>query len=139
MYPYPETWINPETAREIGVEDGDWLWLESKRGKTQGRCRVTKSVAPKVIYQERYWFPELMDTDNPNRAWQAMNINVLTQNSDDCPFNDVYGTYVLRGIQINITKAGGPPDGIWTEPEQFKPWLPEVSENTGGGAAVYGA
>lgn len=68
-----------------------------------------------------------------------MNINLLTQNSDDCPFNDVHGTYVLRGVQINITKADGAPEGIWTEPEQFNAWLPQESENTGGGNAVYGA
>ena len=139
MYPYPQTWINPETAREIGIEDGDWLWLESKRGRTQGRARVTKSVAPKVIYQERFWNPELLDSDDPNRAWQVMNINLLTQNDDECPYNDVYGTYTLRGICINVTKADGAPEGIWTEPEDFTPWLPEPSENTGGGNAVYGA
>ena len=139
LFPYPETWINPETAREIGVEDGDWLWLESRRGKTQGRCRVTKSVAPKVIYQERFWNPELLDSDDPNRAWKAFNINLLTQNNDECPFNDVYGTYTLRGITINVSKAGGPPEGVWLEPEDFTPWLPEYSENTGGGNAVYGA
>ena len=65
LYPYPETWINPETAREIGIENGDWLWLESRRGKTQGRARVTKSVAPKVIYQERFWNPELLVLGRP--------------------------------------------------------------------------
>ena len=139
LCPVPETWINPETAAEIGIEDGDWLWLESKRGRTQGLARVTKSVAPKVIYQERYWFPELLDSDDPNRAWQAMNINLLTQNNDECPFNDVYGTYVLRGVQINITKADSAPEGVWTDPTDFTPWLPEPSENTGGGNAVYGA
>lgn len=139
LYPYPETWINPETAAEIGVVDGDWLWLESKRGKTQGRCRVTKSVAPKVVYQERFWNPELLDSSDPNRAWQVMNINILTQNNDECPFNDVYGTYTLRGICINITKATTAPEGIWTDPEDFAPWLPEPSENTGGGNAVYQA
>lgn len=137
MYPYPETFIHPETAAEIGVENGDWLWLESRRGRTQGRCRITKTVAAKVIYQERYWNPELLDSDDPNRAWQVMNVNILTQNNDECPFNDVYGTYTLRSICINITKAEGAPAGIWTEPEDFTPWLPETSENTGGGSAVY--
>lgn len=139
MYPYPETWINPETAHEIGIENGDWLWLESRRGKTQGRARITKSVAPKIIYQERFWNPELLDSADPNRAWQVMNINMLTQNNDECPFNDVYGTYTLRGITIKITKADGAPEGVWIEPEDFTPWLPELSENTGGGNAVYGA
>ena len=135
----PETWINPVTAAEIGVEDGDWLWLESKRGRTQGICRVTKSVGPKVIYQERYWNPELLNSDDPNRAWQVMNINLLTQNNDECPFNDVYGTYTLRGVQINVTKADGAPEGVWLEAQDFAPWLPEPTENTGGGNAVYGA
>ena len=135
----PETWINPVTAAEIGVEDGDWLWLESKRGHTQGICRVTKSVGPKVIYQERFWNPELLNSDDPNRAWQVMNINLLTQNNDECPFNDVYGTYTLRGVQINVTKADGAPEGVWLEAQDFAPWLPEPTENTGGGNAVYGA
>ena len=47
-----------------------------------------------------------------------MNINVLTQNNDECPFNDVYGTYTLRGIQINVTKADGA-RGVWIEPTDF--------------------
>ena len=29
IYPVPLTWINPITAREIGVEDGDWVKLTS--------------------------------------------------------------------------------------------------------------
>lgn len=139
LYPCPETWINPETAMEIGIEDGDWLWLESRRGKTQGRARVTKSVQPKVIYQERFWNPELLDSEDPSQAWKAFNINLLTQNNDECPFNDVYGTYTLRGITIKISKADGPPEGVWLDPTDFAPWLPEYSDNTGGGNAVYEA
>jgi anaerobic selenocysteine-containing dehydrogenase len=80
LFPYPETWINPLTAAEIGVQDGDWLWLESRRGKIQGRARVTKSVQPKVIYQERFWNPELLDSEDPSQAWKVFNINILTQN-----------------------------------------------------------
>ena len=51
----------------------------------------------------------------------------------------MYGTYTLRGIQINVTKADSAPEGIWMDPKDFTPWLPEPSENTGGGNAVYGA
>jgi anaerobic selenocysteine-containing dehydrogenase len=137
IYPYPETWVNPETAREIGVEDGDWLWLESRRGRTQGRARVTLSVAPKVIFQERFWNPEYLDSDDPSQAWKALNINMLTK--CDPPFNPEYGTYTLRGFQIKISKADGPPAGAWIKAKDFTPWLPEASENTGGGGAVYGA
>lgn len=136
MYPVPETWINPQTAADIGVETGDWVKLESRRGETHGHVLVTEGVAPGVIYQERFWNPELLDSDEPKRAWQAMNINVLTRN--DGPFNPEYGTYTLRGFQIKVTKSTKP-DGIWTEPEDFAPWMPEPSNDTGGGYAVYDA
>ena len=45
-----------------------------------------------------------------------MNINLLTQNNDECPFNDVYGTYTLRGITIKITKADGAPEACGPSP-----------------------
>lgn len=136
LMPVAETWINPETAAEVGVETGDWVRLSSRRGETHGKVLVTQSVAPRVIYQERFWNPELLDSKDPKQAWQAMNINVLTRN--DGPFNPEYGTYTLRGFQIKLEKSEAP-EGIWEKPEDFEPWLPEPSDDTGGGYAVYGA
>jgi anaerobic selenocysteine-containing dehydrogenase len=137
LYPVPQTWINPKTAAEIGVEDGDWCYLESARGKIQGRVYITEGIAPKVIYQERFWNPELMDSTDPSAAWKAMNINILTKN--DPPYNPEFGTYTLRGFQVKVSRADAAPDGVWYEAEDFAPWLPESSEDTGGGYAVYDA
>jgi anaerobic selenocysteine-containing dehydrogenase len=137
IYPVPQTWINPETAAEIGVEEGDWCYVESRRGKITGQVKVTSGIAPKVIYQERFWNPELMDSDDPSQAWKAMNINVLTKN--DAPYNPEFGTYTLRGFQVKITKAESAPEGVWYEPRDFEPWMPQPSDDTGGGYAVYDA
>lgn len=136
LYPVARTWMNPETAKEIGVEDEDWVKLSSRRGETHGKVLVTEGVAPGVIYQERFWNPELLDSDDPSQAWKAMNINLLTRH--DAPYNAEYGTYTLRGFQVKIEKSTKP-EGVWEEPEEFEPWMPEYSENTGGGDAVYGA
>lgn len=136
IYPSPRCWINPATAAEIGVTDDDWVLLESRRGKTHGQVLVTEGIAPGVIFQERFWNPELLDSDDPKRAWQEMNINVLTRN--DGPFNPEFGTYTLRGFQIKVSKSAKP-EGVWTEPTDFQPWLPELSDETGGGYAVYDA
>ena len=135
-YPVPECWINPATAEEIGVTTGDWVQLESRRGSTHGKVLLTEGIAPGVIFQERFWNPELLDSDDPKRAWQEMNINVLTRN--DGPYNPEYGTYTLRGFQIKVTKSEKP-EGIWENPTDFEPWMPEATEDTGGGYAVYGA
>jgi len=137
IYPAPQTWINPVTAAEIGVEEGDWCYVENKRGKIRGQVHVTEGVAPKVIYQERFWNPELLDSDDPSRAWKEMNINIITKN--DAPYNPEFGTYTLRGFTVKVTKAEGAPEGIWYEPTDFTPWLPEITDETGGGYAVYDA
>lgn len=137
IYPVPETWVNPVTAQEIGVEEGDWCFVESRRGKTQGRIHITEGVAPKVIFQERFWNPELLDSDDPSRAWKAMNVNVLTKN--DAPYNPEFGTYTLRGFTVKVTKADSAPEGVWYKPADFTPWLPVPSDETGGGYAVYDA
>ncbi len=137
IYPVPQTWINPVTAAEIGVEEGDWVDVSSHRGTVQGRAHISKGVAPRVIYQERFWNPELLDSSDPSRAWKAMNINVLTKN--DAPYNPEYGTYTLRGITVNVKKSAGAPEGVWYKPEDFEPWLSEYSEETGGGYVAYDA
>ena len=110
MYPVPQTWVNPVTAAEIGVEEGDWCFVESRRGKIQGRIHITEGIAPKVIYQERFWNPELLDSDDPSRAWKAMNVNVLTKN--DKPYNPEFGTYTLRGFTVKVTRADSAPAGV---------------------------
>ena len=71
--------------------------------------------------------PELLDTD-PERAYRVMNINVLTKNDE--PYNPEYGTYTLRGFQVKVTPDAAAPEGVWTEPEQFEPWMPQPSDPT---------
>lgn len=126
IYPVPEIWVNPKTATTYGIAQGDWVWVESPRGKTQAKALLTEGIPPQVVYMERFWFPETLDT--PTHGWREMNVNLLTKNT--APFNDVCGTYTLRGFQVRISKADGPPVGIWQEPSQFKVWLPEPSDPT---------
>jgi len=41
--------INPESAREIGVNDGDWVWVESVNDRLRCRARVFAGVQPNMI------------------------------------------------------------------------------------------
>ncbi len=127
MYPAPEVWVNPEDAGIYGVADGDWIWIESQRGRIRGIANLTQGICRRVVYMERYWNPETLDT--PTHGWQEMNVNMLSKS--DAPYNDIVGTYTLRGYQVRICKAEeGAPEGVWLKPQDFKPWLPEYSEPT---------
>ena len=126
IYPVPEIWVHPDTCKKYGVKQGDWAWIESRRGKIRAKVRETQGVHPGVVYMERFWNPETLYT--PTRGWKEMNVNVLTKN--DPPYNDMVGTYTLRGFQVRISKAPGAPKGIWQKPEDFKAWLPQPSDTT---------
>lgn len=127
MYPAPEVWINPADAETYGVANGDWIWIESQRGRIRGIANLTQGIGRGVVYMERYWNPETLDT--PTRGWQEMNVNMLSKSA--APYNNIVGTYTLRGYQVRIYKAEeGAPEGVWLKPQDFKPWLPEYSDPT---------
>jgi anaerobic selenocysteine-containing dehydrogenase len=127
MYPVPQLWINPESAASVGIADGDWAWIESQRGKIRAKAWVTPGIPPKVVYMERFWYPELPEKDPSMYGWRESGVNVLTKN--DPPYNPEFGTYTLRGFQVKVSKAPeGAPAGIWQNPKDFKPWLPQVEE-----------
>ncbi len=127
IYPAPEVWIHPTAAKKYGVEDGDWIWVESKRGRIRGIACLTEGINPGSVCMERFWNPETLNTKT--HGWQEMNVNVLTKSQ--APFNDVVGTYTLRAFLVKIYKAKeGAPEGVWLKPEDFKPWLPNYTEPT---------
>jgi anaerobic selenocysteine-containing dehydrogenase len=41
--------INPETARELGISDGDPVWIESPIGRIQARARLYPGTMPEVV------------------------------------------------------------------------------------------
>ena len=126
IYPVPEVWIHPEAAEKCGVSDNDWVWVESLRGKVRGVACVTSGINSGSVYMERFWNPETMGTETG--GWQEMNVSVLA--GSEPPYNDVFGTWTLRGYLVKVYKADGPPEGVWTDPESFKPWLPQPSAHT---------
>jgi len=56
-----------------------------------------------------------------------MNVNMLSKSEG--PYNEVVGTYTLRGYLVKIYPADSAPEGVWTKPEDFKKWLPEYSDS----------
>lgn len=125
LYPCPEVKINPRSAAELGIEHQQWVSISSRRGTISARAYLTEGVAPNVVWMERYWNPECFDESQKEQTagWRECNVNVLTNNGDH--FNEVYGSYTLRGITVRI-EPGQKPSNIWTEPEEFEPFMPTL-------------
>jgi anaerobic selenocysteine-containing dehydrogenase len=41
--------MNPETATRLGISDGDWVWVESSKGKIKVKARLYKGAMPDVV------------------------------------------------------------------------------------------
>ncbi len=88
--------IHQQTAAAIGLEEGDWVWIETPRGRVRQKCQLFNGIAPGVVHAEHgWWFPELPG-EEPwlHGAWES-NINVVT---DDEPehCNKLSGGWPLR-------------------------------------------
>jgi sulfite dehydrogenase (quinone) subunit SoeA len=42
--------VNPRTARASGIEDGDWIWVESNWGRVRCMCRHSAAVEPGTVW-----------------------------------------------------------------------------------------
>jgi anaerobic selenocysteine-containing dehydrogenase len=123
LHTFPTVDINPETAAELHIEDGDWVYIETPHGRCKQRARLTLAIHPRVIHLEHdWWFPEKPVSDDLHGAFEC-NPNVLVAN--DGPYDPAIGTDQYGGLCKAYKALDGPPSGIWTTPEQLKGFLPD--------------
>ncbi len=97
----PTAEIHPETAARYGITKGDWMWIETKRGRIRQRARLTTGIDPRVIAAEHgWWFPEKPAPEYG--VWQS-NVNLLTDNQP--PYDPAMGTYQLRALLCRVALA----------------------------------
>jgi anaerobic selenocysteine-containing dehydrogenase len=105
IHPDPLVQINPETAGERGIGDGEWVWIETPRGRVRQKCIYFKGIDHRVIHaQHGWWFPELPG-EEPwlHGAWES-NIDVVTSNdSEHC--NKKSGGWPLRTLMCEVYRA----------------------------------
>ena len=100
-HPDPLIEMHPELAHAKGIEDGDWVWVETPRGRVKLRAKLFDGIDPRVVSAEfGWWFPE---KGAPDYGWSESNINVLTM--DGPPLDPGMGATNLKGLMCNIERA----------------------------------
>jgi len=78
LHPDPIVEIHPDTAGKESIQEGEWVIIESPRGKVRQRAKFFSGMDPRIVSAEHaWWFPEKKD---PGHGWDESNINVLTDN-----------------------------------------------------------
>jgi thiosulfate reductase/polysulfide reductase chain A len=104
-HPHPLVQIHPETAKGLGIDDGDWVWIESPRGSIRMKCEHFEGIDQQVVHcQHGWWYPELPG-EEPwlHGVWES-NVNVLTEDDpDQC--NPINGGWPLRTALCKVYKC----------------------------------
>ncbi|MGD9074192.1 MAG: molybdopterin-dependent oxidoreductase [Desulfobacteraceae bacterium] len=101
-HPEPTVNLHPDTAKNIGVGEGGWIWVENQQGRAKFKVRLNSGINPSVVLAEHaWWFPEKDAVSLYD--WNASNINLLTKN--DPPYEPTLGSVNLRGFSCRLHKA----------------------------------
>jgi anaerobic selenocysteine-containing dehydrogenase len=104
-HPNPLLQIHPQTAQKLGIDNGDWVWIETPSGRIRQKSLYFEGIDPRVVHAEHgWWFPELPG-EEPwlHGVWES-NVNVLTDDSSErC--NKVSGGWPLRTNLCKVYKV----------------------------------
>ena len=102
LWPAPRIEINPEDAAELGVQQGDWVWIENDNGKIRQTVDIYYGIKKGVVNLEhQWWFPEL---DQADKGFDLCGCNCLVTTGKG--YQDrISGTSYLRAYPVNIYKA----------------------------------
>ncbi len=97
--PEPQVTVNVADARRRGIEDGDWVYVETARGRVKYRARVTADIIEGAIDAN-------MGGGGPlgSEAWQEANVNDLT---DLARFDPISGFPVYKALLCEVVKCDG--------------------------------
>jgi anaerobic selenocysteine-containing dehydrogenase len=93
--PDPELQIHPDTAKALDMEEGEWVFLVSPRGKIEIKIRYYEDIHPKVVHSPHgYWY-------GVENGWQRLNINMIT---DDQPLCPVTASVPIKALLCRVEK-----------------------------------
>ena len=107
LQPYPWLRINPATADEYGIADGDWVRVESPHGRSKFVAEYFPGMSPEVVMTKRGWWQSCEDLDLP--GYDAFDggseVNNL-YNSDEGLF-DRFFSQMAKQTLVKISKWEG--------------------------------
>ncbi len=100
VWPVPRLEVNPVDAEALGLQNGDWAWIETPFAKIRQNVDVTIAVAPgRMNAEHSWWYPEL---DQPGHGFELSGCNCLVDSFSQC---EAKGAPQLRGYLANVYKA----------------------------------
>jgi len=97
----PAVEVHPEMARKYHLKEGEWVYIETRRGRIKQELRFDPNLDPRVVFVAfGWWFPE---EPTGLYEWKKANLNILTESGP--PYDFVTGGVQIKGIPCRLYKA----------------------------------
>ena len=102
--PDPLIEMSPNTAKEKGISEGDWVWIETiyfgKKKRVKFRAKLIEGFHPRIVAAYHgWWFPE-----RPEAAYEYLKSNVNLIIPADV-YDPIYGSPNIKSIPCRIQRA----------------------------------
>ncbi|GAI63957.1 unnamed protein product, partial [marine sediment metagenome] len=89
LVPQPLVELNPDSAKSLGIADGDQVVVESPRGSIKLQAKITADILPHVLSLQH--------------GWNEANANILTDNE---PHDPISGYPGFKTTLCRVRKTG---------------------------------
>ena len=114
LEPFPLVRMHPATAKKCGAAEGDWVWIETPRGRITQKVKLEPEMDEAVVSCDfGWWYPE---AGAPGYGWDESNANILTAAAP--PYDHYLGSYQLRALLCRIY-----PNPNCTIEARYEAWL----------------
>jgi anaerobic selenocysteine-containing dehydrogenase len=108
MQPYPWLHLHPDTAKARGIEDGDWVIVESPHGRISLQAQYTPGIRPDTVMSLHGWWQgcEELGLEGFSLVEGGANVNLM-YSTDPADAFDPLVTAMPKQTLVQIRKAEG--------------------------------
>lgn len=109
--PTPKVFVHPTDAKRLGVEDGDWVSLETRTGKVAAKASIQDSMKEGHLrVPHGWWYPEM-------RGKAQLAGSFISSDAVLCPDDPEFldheqGIPHFKGFPGRLVKLDAPPPGL---------------------------
>ena len=105
--PHPYVEINIEEARELDIQNDDWVYVETPFGKIRVRARLKHEIASNVVCIQHGWWQSCPELDLPGYdpySSEGANANLLYSTES---IDEISGSVPYKAYLCKISKIAG--------------------------------
>jgi anaerobic selenocysteine-containing dehydrogenase len=108
--PEPLVELHPDLAQQKGINETDWVIIQTPVGSMRARAKLTEDIAANAVCAQYGWWEPCPDLGLPGYELAEANYNAVI---DDASYDRASGSNAMHGYPCSIRlESGEPPQAV---------------------------